>query len=171
MSGKPALMGIFSYLDDLLNALKAVKERDVKIDTVYSPIHRHEIIDALGLKQLSTVRFFTLAGGILGVLTGIGLVVYTSLQWKLIVGGKPVIPTVPTVIVAFEFCILFSILFNLLGWVIKSRMPKFSMPDHYDPRFTEDRFGVLVLCPEADQEEVTRILREAGAEEVHEVNR
>jgi hypothetical protein len=49
-------------------------------------------------------------------------------------------------------------------------MPRLHLPDHYDPRFSEDRFGILVNCPDAREEEVRRLLMGAGAEEVHGVH-
>lgn len=164
---KPMLIGVFTYLDEIVGALKALRDRGLEIHKVYSPVPSHHIRDAMGLKP-SMVRYFTLFGGILGVVVGIGLVVYTSLQWKFIVGGKPVVPKVPTVIVAFEFCILLSILFNLLGLMTTTRLPKLSLPVYYDPAFTQDRFGVLVVCREGETQEVAEMLKEAGAEEVHE---
>jgi len=168
MAQKQGLLGSFAYLDDLLEALKAVREQGLTIDAVYSPLPRHEIREAMRLKT-SPVRYFTLTGGILGVCTGVFLVVYTVLQWRFIVSGKPIVPFVPTVIVAFEFCILLGVLFNLTGMLINLRLPKFRLPAHYDVRFNQDRFGVLVLCSESEREGVSSLLMEAGAEEVQEV--
>ena len=168
MNTQQGLMGIFAYLDDLLSAVKIVKEKNFKIETVYSPIRSHEIIEALGMKP-SPVRHFTLVGALLGIVTGVGLAVYTAMQWRFIVSGKPPIPSVPYVIVAFEFCILFGVLWNLVSLWVNARLPKIMLPSHYDPRFTEDRFGVVVLCAESEREAVAVILSQAGAEEVHDV--
>jgi len=163
------LVGVFEYLDDLVDALKAIREKGFKIQTVYSPVRSHEIIEALGLKP-SPVRYFALVGAILGIATGFGLAIYTALQWKFIVSGKPPVPRVPYVIVGFEFCILIGVLWNLVSMWINSRLPKLRLPDGYDPRFSGDRFGVMVLCSEPDREQVAEILTEAGAEEVHDAN-
>lgn len=171
MARKLELLCIFNYLDDLLIALESMKRESINIKTVYAPTPHHEIGEALGTGGLSSVRYFTLAGGILGILTGIGLTVYTSLEWKFIVSGKPPIPVVTTVIVAFEFCILMAILFNMAGMLIQARMPKVDLPEEYDSRFSGDRFGVLVLCSETERDAVERLMTEAGAEEVHEVGR
>jgi len=167
MASHTMLMGIFVYVDDVLEAIGRLKAKGVTIDTVYSPTRNHEITDALEVKR-SPVRYFTLAGGILGVASGFGLAVYTAWQWKFIVSGKPVIPVVPYVIPGFEFCILIGVLFNILGLILNTRLPKFRVPEHYRPELSEDRFGVLVRCPADRRGLVTELLHDAGAEAVHE---
>ncbi len=164
---KQALLGIFSNTDDLLAALGAMKKANQKIHTVFSPIPLPEIQETLGLKP-SPVRYFTLFGGILGLVVGVGLAIYAGLQWRFVVGGKPILPWPPFVVVGFEFTILLGVLFTLLGMLINSRLPKVRIPDHYDTRFSQDRFGLLVYCPEPEWGEVSSSLKETGAEEVHE---
>jgi Alternative complex III, ActD subunit len=167
MATQPAVMAIFEAVDGLFAALKTLKTGSFKVHTVYSPVPLHEVSDVLELPR-SPVRLFTLVGGILGILTGMGLTVYTCLQWKFIVSGKPIIPWIPAVVVGFEFCILIAILFNLIGLLTKARLPRFRRPEDYDSRFTRDRFGLLVLCAENERETLTKMLRDCGAEEVHE---
>jgi hypothetical protein len=168
MAKKLGIVGVFEYLDDLLGAIEVLKERGIKVDTVFSPVPRHEIREALGLSVLSRVKYFTLAGGVAGILTGIFLVWYTSIQWNFIVGGKPIIPTYPTVIPAFEFFILIAVFFNLGGMLFMNRLPRLRLPPEYDARFSRDRFGILVWCTEADSTQVSGVLKKSGAEEVHE---
>jgi hypothetical protein len=163
----PALMGIFAYLDDFIEALQALKQANLDF-TVFTPIPRHEIREAVPMKP-SPVRYFTLFGGVFGIISGLSLAVFTVLQWKFIVSGKPIVPWVPFVIIAFEFCILLGVLITLTGLLINIRLPRLRLPPYYDPRFSVDRFGVLVRCTEVTQEEVSRMLTEAGAEEIHEV--
>ena len=161
-----ALIGVFRYLDDLVGALAVIREKDFKIQTVYSPVRSHEILEALDLKP-SPVRYFTLVGAVLGIATGFGLAIYTALQWKFIVSGKPPVPRVPYVIVGFEFCILIGVIWNLASMWIKSRLPRLRVPRSYDPRFSRDRFGVMILCSEPERKKAADILFQAGAEEVH----
>jgi hypothetical protein len=167
MMQKPSLMGIFAYLDDLVEAVEGLKRANLDF-TVFTPIPRHEIREALSMKP-SPVRYFTLLGGIFGIVSGLGLAVFTVLQWKFIVSGKPIVPWVPFVIIAFEFCILLGVLCTVVGMLITTRLPQWHLPAYYDPRFSVDRFGVLVRGIEVREQEVSRLLREAGAEEIHEV--
>ncbi|MFZ2448199.1 MAG: DUF3341 domain-containing protein [Syntrophobacteraceae bacterium] len=166
MAEKTAVLGVYEYVNELVAALHALKREGIPVDTVYSPVPRHEIREALGMSELSKVRFFTLTGAVLGIATGLFLAWYTSMQWYFIVGGKPPIPMAPAVIPAFEFLILLAVLFNLGGMLLKNRLPRFKLPAHFDGRFTRDRFGILVYCPDAQRDRVSGIMSETGAEEV-----
>jgi len=43
------------------------------------------------------------------------------------------------------------------------------LPAHYDKRFSQDRFGILIYYADAELERVSNILRSSGAEEVRQV--
>ena len=167
MTRQQALMGIFADLDDLLAAIKALdgKAQDL---TVYSPAAHGEIKEALRQKP-SPVRYYTLFGGLFGLITGFSLAVYTVLQWKFVVSGKPIIPWIPFVIIGFEFLILFGVIISFAGMLIHSRLPRLLLPVHYDPRFSNDRFGLLIACSSQDREKLAGLLQEAGAEEIHDL--
>jgi hypothetical protein len=162
-----ALMGIFTYLDDLLGALKALKGTGLEF-TVFAPSSSEEIKEVLK-ESPSPVRYYTLCGGLFGLFFGFALAVYTVIQWKFIVSGKPIIPWIPFVIVGFEFLILFGVLLSFFGWLIHSRLPRLRLPAYYDPRFSNDRFGLLIVAAQTDGKKIADLLREAGAEEIHEV--
>jgi hypothetical protein len=161
------LLGVFPHLEGLLEAVEDLKAKGIPVDTVYSPARNEEIAEALKATS-SPVPFFTLIGGFLGVLTGFGLSIYTAVQWRFLVSGKPPVPTVPYVIEAFEFCILFGVLLTAVGVFLLTRLPRIRLPVHYDPRFTEDRFGLLVYCAESDRSNVRELLDKTGAEDVRE---
>ena len=97
MAPEPALLGIFPDLDDLLAALRRVKEENGKILTVFSPIHFSEIQEIIGHKT-SGIRYLTLAGGILGGASLVGLAVYAHLSFQFVTSGKPVLPPIPFVV-------------------------------------------------------------------------
>lgn len=162
-----AMMGIFIYLGDLLEALKTLKGTGLRV-SVFSPSAQPEIKAALGLRP-SPVRFYTLFGGLLGLSSGLALAVYTVIQWRFIVSGKPVIPWIPFVVVGFEFLILFGVLISFAGMLIHGRLPRLRLPSYYDPRFSNDRFGLLVYYSGIDRERITALLKEARAEEIHDV--
>ena len=162
------MLGLYSDPDDVLQAMSVLKQENFSIHSVLSPVPHHEIAAALQLKP-SPVRYFTFFGGVIGGLSLLALAIYAHLRWNFITGGKPVIAWIPFVVIAFEGCILLGVISTLLGMMIKNRMPRLGLPTYYDPRFTEDRFGLLVSCQEEDEEKVSRLLNESGAEEIRQV--
>jgi hypothetical protein len=164
---KPAVMAVFRYADDLLRALSALETLGTEV-MVYSPSGASEVQRFLK-KGPSPVRYYTFFGGLFGLISGFSLAVYTVLQWKFVVSGKPVIPWVPFVIVGFEFLILCGFLISFAGLLIHAGLPRFKLPVHYDPRFSDDRFGLLVYYKGRERDPISLLLTEAGAEEVRHV--
>ncbi len=168
MRGKQGLLAVFIYVDDLLAALRILKERAALIEAVYSPLRLPEINEVLK-KKASVVRPLTLLGGILGGVSLVSLAVYAHMSFKLITSGKPVYPAVPWVIVCFEGIILLSVIFSVCAWVLKARLPRVHLAPAYDMRFSADRFGIVVCCTDAEREEVRQLFAASGAEEVTDV--
>lgn len=157
------VLGLFPDEKNTASAIESMEEHPWKIDRVNSPFPSHRIFDALKLKK-SPIGWITLAGGILGFVTGFSLAVYTGLEWKLIVWGKPVLAWFPFVIVGFEFTILFSVFANVLGLVFLGNMPDFKGLELYDPRCSGEHFGILVSCEQQDQEKVVEFFKNRGGE-------
>jgi hypothetical protein len=166
---KPGVVGVFPFLDDLLACIGQLEKMRFRIEDVYSPTPRHEIQEALGAKP-SPIRYFTLIGGGVGALLGLALAAYAHVQWNLITGGKPVLAWIPFFVIAFESSILVSVLSTLVGLSIMTRLPRSRLSDAYDPRFSQDRFGIVISCDEDEKETVSRMLKDAGAEEVRNVH-
>jgi molybdopterin-containing oxidoreductase family membrane subunit len=158
-----SIMGIFSSQRSAASAIDRLRETPWTIERVHSPIPSHDIEHALE-PPTSRVGWFTLAGGILGFVTGFLLAAFTSLRWSLIVSGKPVVALVPWFIVGFEFTILFAVFGNVLGLISQARLPRFDTQPLYDERFSGDHFGVLARCRMDEQEQLTRFFEENGAE-------
>ena len=83
----PGVLGVFAHLDSTLEAIKKLRAAGTTDFTVYSPIPRHEIEDALG-QAVSPVRMFTLIGGIAGCSVGAWITLWMSGDWPVHVGGN-----------------------------------------------------------------------------------
>lgn len=167
MAALASVVGIFSHVDATVRAIRALRSRGLADFTVHTPIPVEEIEEALEEhRPVSPVRLFTLVGGLTGTLTGFALTIWSSLKWELVVGGKPVVSIPPFVIIAFELTILLGGLSTLLGLLVLGRLPKVRVSSAYDPRFSLDRFGIVVRCPAEMAETARQALQEAGAEEV-----
>jgi Protein of unknown function (DUF3341) len=162
----PGVLGVFAHLDTTLDAIRKLRAAGHTDFTVYSPIPRHEIEDALG-QPVSPVRAFTLIGGIAGCAIGAWLTLWMSYDWPVVVGGKPVGSVAPYVIIMFEMTILFGALTTILGIVLNALFAaRRSGTIMYDPRFSNDRFGIFAPAGSDKAAKVESILRDAGAEEV-----
>jgi hypothetical protein len=162
----PGVLAVFGHLDATVDAIGQLRRGGHTDFTVYSPIPRHEIEDALE-QPVSPVRMFTLIGGIAGCAIGAWLTLYMSYDWPLVVGGKPIGSIPPYVVIMFEMTILFGALSTILGIVFNALFAARRLGTvAYDPRFTNDKFGIFVPSEPAQASQVESLLRSAGAEEV-----
>lgn len=161
------VVGVFEHVDTTVRALEELRAKGYHDLTVYTPVPIHEIEDVLERdRPVSRVRLFTLIGGLAGTVSGFLLTMWSALKWDLIVGGKAPVSVPPYVVIAFEMTILFGGVATLIGLVTLGRLPKLTPSPWFDPRFTNDRFGVAVHCPLDRSGSVREILQRAGAEEV-----
>lgn len=159
------MLGIFSELDAAVHAIERLKGAGMHDLVVFSPAPRHELEHAIHAPE-SPIRVFTLVGALTGTATGFALPIWTSLDWPLITGGKPIISLPPFVIIAFELTILFGALSTIAGLFITARLPRFRSRVVYDPSFSSGNFGVFVSPPADRAAEARAALTESGAIEV-----
>ncbi len=161
----PGVLAAFEHIDAATDAIRALRARGHRDLTVYTSHPNHQVEDACGHTS-SPVRLFTLVGGLTGCTAGFAMTIWMSRDWPLLVGGKGIAAIPPYVVIAFELTILFGGLATLIGMMVLGRLPRFRFSPSFDPRFTNDRFGVAVHCSPDRSPSVREILRTAGAEEV-----
>lgn len=159
------VLGIFSYVDLTVKAIRKLKDEGFKNLRVFSPVPNHEIEDAVAEPE-SIVRFFTLFGAMLGTACGVGFTVLTSSAWPIPVSAKPIVSIPPYIVIMFELTILMGAASTLLGLLINSRLRRNAPRSMYDPRFTDDKFGVMVTCGKDKIKKAEEILSSEGAEEI-----
>ena len=158
-------LGVFREVDTAVKAIEGLRAAGMTDLESYSPLPNHELEHALHRPQ-SPVRLFTLVGALTGAATGFALAIWTSLDWPLVTGGKPIVSLPPFVIIAFELAILFGALSTVVGLFINARLGEPSRGFAYDPSFSAGSFGVLVDAPDGKGADARRILEQAGAAEV-----
>ena len=99
------VLAAFRELDAAVSALEALKEKNLGAIRVFTPTPRHEL-EAVIEARPSSVRRFTLIGGLLGVTFGYWIAIWVSDYWPLVVGGKPIASWVPYTIFGFEVMVL-----------------------------------------------------------------
>ncbi len=155
MSAK-GLLASYEYLDSTVDAIDALRKAGFQVKA-YAPYPDHHIEHALGYDQ-SPVRVWTLVGGLTGAATGLAFTAWTSMDWPLVVGGKPIVSIPPYVIIIFELMVLFGALSTIIGLFVLSRLPNVKPAIIYDPEFTAGRYGVYVEAEGSRLDEARKIL-------------
>jgi len=168
-SAKQGILASFDYLDSAVDAVHALREAGFKRKSIqaYAPVPEHDLEHAMGYGQ-SPVRVFALVGALTGTATGFALSIFTSMDWPLVVGGKPIVSIPAFVVIAFEMTILFGALSTVIGLFINTRLPNLKPLVVYDPEFSGGRFGVYVSASPEKVGEARRILSDQEPAELRE---
>jgi hypothetical protein len=152
------LLASFDFLDSTVDAIHELRKAGFRELRAYTPYPEHHIEDALGYGE-SPVRVWTLVGGLTGAATGFAFTTWTSMDWPLVTGGKPIVAIPTSVVIAFEMTVLFGALSTLIGVFVLSRLPHVKPIVVYDPEFVSGRFGLYVSAEGAKLDEARRILQ------------
>jgi hypothetical protein len=163
-SSSRAVVGVFTYMDDALEAVQQVKASNLDY-RMYSPVPRHEI-EEVTYPEKSPVRRFSLIGAITGCTCGFALAILCSLDWPMRTSAKNVTSIPAFFVPGYEWTILFGGLSTMLAILILCRLPSVIRAAGYDPRFSNDKFGVVVACAGNQVDDVRKRLLDAGADEV-----
>jgi hypothetical protein len=124
-----------------------------------------DVVAALG-RPRSPIQFATFPGALVGLLCGIALTGGTSLSWRLVTGGKPILSWPAFVVVIFELTVLFGALTNLVAVAVGTRLgaraTAFPTAAPVDPER-------IVLFAVGDPAQAEQALRDEGAQEVRRV--
>ena len=160
------LLAEFQSPSQLSRALESLREMGHSRLDAYSPHPVEGIGDALGLRR-SVLSRFTLAGGVLGALTGyLGQWWISAVDYPLNVGGRPLHSAPAFIPVTFELTILFAALATVLGLFLKAHLGALWAP--VDEAFGLegaflDRFWVAVTPTEESRGSIEERLVNLGA--------
>ena len=163
-----AIMGTFAFEEDFLAAAKNLQSSGFDNISLLSPVPLEEAQKVLGLGK-SPVRRFSLAGAIIGAISGFAMAAGTALVFILPTSGRAIITVPPFLIITYEMTILFGVLFTLVGFHFVSGLPSWRDRPYLEAA-NIDRFVVVVEG--ADGEQAARaetIIRQAGADEIQHV--
>lgn len=161
----PTLLGVFEQPVCVADAARRLRDRGFSGLEIFSPVPSHELDRALE-DTPSRVRHFTLIGGLAGVTAGYAMTIWMSLDWPIMIAGKPFASIPPYTVIAFELTILLGGLLTLLGLLAVGRLPRPRLDPAYSERFSAEEFGLSVSCPDRDVPEVEALLRDNHAVEV-----
>ena len=167
-------MAEFDDPSGLVHAAKrAYAEGYRNIDT-FSPYPIEEAWEAIGQhdRRMSVI---VLGGGLLGLLTGIGLQEWVhNIAYPINIAGKPLNSWPQFVPVTFELTILFAAIAGVVGMIALNGLPMPYHPVFNVERFeraTRDKFFLLVEAsdPKFDRQRTRDFLKGLDASEVNDV--
>lgn len=166
MTEKNILLAIFEDIDPAAHAVDSLRALGVHDDHV-TVISGTPITEAmLGRKhQASHVSRFAFIGALLGLGAGAFLAFGTPNLYPIYVGGQPLIPGPPTIVVFFEMMMLLMLLSTFIGVFLDSRFPNYT-PTQYVPEISDGRIGLLIECDGDLEKSVEKTMRQLGAESV-----
>jgi hypothetical protein len=157
--------------DDLLQAVRALREHSFRIYDVYGPYPVHDLDHAIGLRR-TRLPLVTLVAGTAALLFAICFQFYTSvLDWPLNVGGKPDNSTLAFVPICFELTVLIGGLSTFAALLFRARL--FPGKREFLPAegLTNDRFAIVVRRRDThfDQAKASQLMEARGADRIWEI--
>lgn len=168
------LLAEFDTPTELVRAAEKVRDAGFVKTDAFSPFPLHEIDEALGIKR-SILPYLVFAGGVAGLLTGIGLQVFTHVfDYPIIVGGRPHLSIPAFVPPAYELTILLAGFTAVFGMLFLNGLPQPYHPVFNVPRFalaTREKFFLLIETkdPKFNYEETRSFMESLNPQEVFDV--
>ena len=107
----------------------------------------------------------SLSGAFVGFLIGIFLNAGTPLLYPIHVGGQPLIPIPPTLVLTYELTMMGLIVSTFLGVLWESTFPSHG-PRRYDPRVSDGQIGIVFQCSQQEEAGIRSMLEELGVDQI-----
>ena len=146
--GPRGVIGFFHHPEDLLHAMREVRQARYEAYDAFTPFPVHGLEEAQGLSR-SPLPFVTFAAGMTGGTLGFYLQYWTSaVDWPINIGGRPFNSWPAFVPITFELTVLFAALCTVLAMFLLNGLPNLSRKA-LDPGLTQDRFALTIEAPQA----------------------
>jgi hypothetical protein len=162
-----AVAAEFAGPTQLYHAAEKVRDLGFKWWDCYTPYYVHGLDRAMGQRK-SLVPFFTLMGGLSGLVGGFLLVVITSVYvYPIDTQGKPYFSLPAFVPILDLLMIILSAIMSITGMTTLSLLPRLHHPlwewDLFN-RATNDKFFVVIEAndPKFSEKTTTDLLRQLG---------
>jgi hypothetical protein len=165
MADTVPLLAVFPDLEPAADAIDKLRSLGLSDDqmNVVSGIPVTEAM--LGRpSQWTNVPRLALGGAVSGFVVALFLV-FTPLLYFAPVGGQPMIPVPPSIIIVFEITMLGMLISTFLGVFLDSTFPSYR-PMHYVPEISDGKIAVFFNCPEHERDKFTQAMTDTGAETV-----
>lgn len=165
------LLAEFETAQSIYHACEGVRDAGYKAWDAHTPFPVHGLDGAMGLPK-SKLAWVVLCAGLTG------LSVATTLQWwvhsveyPLVISGKPLFALPAYVPIMFEITVIFSAFAAVIGMLAFNGLPRFHHPLFQSERFvraSDDRFFISIEASDAkfDLGSTTEFLKGLGASHV-----
>ena len=163
---------LFTKPDDIIKVASKVADEGYSKWDVNTPYPLHGMDNAMKLNP-SKIGFITLFFGLSGTAIALMLVYFTnSIDYPLVIGGKPFFALPAYIPVTFELTVLLATVSTVIAML--TFFFKFPLNNHvlhdtpYMTEVSRDRFGIVIEAadPKFEQSKVEELLRSFGPESV-----
>jgi hypothetical protein len=168
---KNFIVGVYDDEVAVMDAVRSLRSKGVKIHEVFTPFPVHGLEEALGYKRSRlpiAAFFFGLTGTGLALLMQIWML---GFDWPMIIGGKNYWSIASFIPVTFELTVLLAALGMVGTFILVSDLKPYKWPRQFDVRSTDDKHVMaidLAVNTKFDVQELGRLVRDSGASEVSE---
>ncbi|MCC6412187.1 MAG: DUF3341 domain-containing protein [Saprospiraceae bacterium] len=162
------LYGLYNDEEDLKQAVKVANAGHLDIMDVFTPFPVHGLDPILGLKE-SRLHYLGFIYGAIGALFGFGIMSWVfTMDWPLMIGGKPYWAVPAFIPITFELTVLFSAWgMTLTFYTICGLWPGVKAQT-LDNRITDDKFCIAFdVTDGADDTALKNFFSRTGAAEVN----
>ncbi len=166
MADSLTLLALFGEIESAVNGIDKLHSMgilDKEMDVISGIPFNHEV---LGRPKVSTfVPRLAMGGAFVGMLAALFLIFGIPGLFPLHVGGQPVFPIPPFIIVAFEMTMLGLMGTAFVGLFLAGRFPAYE-PVIYVPEISDGKIAVVFPCTADMQAQFEEAMRSLGAEQV-----
>lgn len=169
------LVACFQEEEGLLNAVRSIRAKGIKVYDVFSPYPVHRLSAAMGIRK-SRLPLITLVGALTGLFAAMAFQFYANvLDWPMNVGGKPDNSTLAFIPITFELTILFGGLITVAALFLRTRLFPGKRDNLSVEGVTDDVFALVLRRPDLRvvtndprQDIAWKILEACGACDIYE---
>ena len=167
MNSTKYILGIFDDPDDMMKGIDNLKEKDITIYDVFTPMPIHGIENKLGIKE-SRLPIAAFMFGCTGCIVAFSMLYYMLVHdWPINIGGKPHFSVPDFVPICFEWTVLFSSFGMAFTYFYANHLFPGRAPRVMDLRATDDRFVIAINAQtNTAHDQIDSLLKDAGAVEI-----
>ncbi|MCX7735153.1 MAG: DUF3341 domain-containing protein [Candidatus Kapabacteria bacterium] len=170
-----SVTALFNTPDEISKAAEVITNEGYKNFDVNTPYPVHGLSSKMKLKP-STLGYFALALGLSGATIALLFMYWTmSIDYPMIIGGKPFFALPAFIPVTFEVTVLLASVGTVLVMLfLFFKLPNNSHPLHdteYMKKVSNDKFGISIEAkdPKFNLEQIKELFASLGAEKIEEI--